>query len=179
MANRLLNLFSRKKSSAALVCLLLADLTGDSLDELLVLTMGLDEVKRLSLREEITEDRFAYGRIKCFGARDGRAFQYPSTLEAGCIHPIWGFVYLVPRGDSQGFALLDFRPYFGQGAGSYSYRLYAADKTEGFVALEKAEAIFQADQSSAVADTMEDATVEEVQALLDRMRVLQDSGPPC
>lgn len=155
----------------------LADLTGDSLDEMLVLTMDSGS-GAVDLRKTLSE--FSFGQIKYFGVRDGSVTEYPMTSDVACAHAGWGYVYLVPRSDGNGFAILDFRPYTGQGLADYSYGVNVPDETgEAWLCLDSGNVHFSLDPASVMGpDISSDATAEEVQALLDRVNAWRDSGVP-
>lgn len=155
----------------------LADLTGDGLDEMLVLTMDSGS-GAVNLRETLSD--FSFGQIKYFGVRGGSVTEYPMTSDVSCAHAGWGYVYLVPRSDGNGFAILDFRPYTGQGLAQYSYGINVPGEAGGeWLFLDSGEAHFSLDPASVMGpDISSDATAEEVQALLDRVNAWRGSGVP-
>ena len=226
MMGRLLNLFTRKKNSAALICLalaaallagglvaceqasgsvtgsgaendarralyetyfyenykedaasvVLADLTGDGLDELVVLSLDANSPYRW---EELTEDNFSFGQVECFSVADGAVTQVlgPDDMMVGSAHVGWGYTYLVPRTDGKGCALLNFRPWFGQGYGSYSFELFAFDDSGEQVTLDSGFVEFLA-YSEATVKLETEATREEIRAMRDTVNRYQTSGVP-
>lgn len=155
----------------------LADLTGDGLEEMLVLTMDSGS-GAVNLRKTLSD--FSFGQIKYFGVSDGAVVEYPMTSDVASAHAGWGYVYLVPRPDGDGFAILDFRPYTGQGMASYTYAVYGLeglDEVDEWLWLDGGEAYFSLDPVELMnPDNGDDATPEETQALLDRVQAYRDSG---
>lgn len=157
----------------------LADLTGDGLDELLVLTMESYTGGAVDLRQPVDAEQFSYGKLTVCGVQDGVVFQYNSICDVASAHAGWRYVYLVPRSDGNGFALLDFSPYTGQGMANYAYGVHALEPPEKdeWRFLDGGEANFSLDPVGTMdPDTGDDATPEEVQALLDRVQAYRDSG---
>ena len=154
------------------------DLTGDGLDEMLVLTMSTTDGKEANLRQPVNVGSFAYGQLSVCGVKNGAAFQYNLSADVYDSHAGWGYEYLVPRSDGNGFALLDFRPYLAQGSASYAYSVNVLDEeSESWVSLDSGEVFFSTDPVEALGpDTGGEATLEEVQAFLDRVQAYRDSG---
>lgn len=225
LRDRLANLFTEKKNSAALVCVVaaaallagglvacevaggsvetadperdarrelfqayfdenytadtasvvLADLTGDGLEELLVIALDPNMEDTPSMRGEFRP--FYYAQIEYFLLEDGAVVKCPGISDVANAHAGWGYVYLVPQ--ETGCAIVHFNPYLGQGAASYTLGVYTLDRDEGFVTVEQDEVFFQVERDSLMGgDTGSDATVEEVEAFLARWRALRDSGVP-
>lgn len=168
---------SFKENEASVV---LADLTGDGLDELLVLTMESYASGMIDLRQPVGAEQFSYGKLTICGEKDGTVFQYNSISDVANAHAGWGYVYLVPRSDGNGFAILDFRPYTGQGSASYTYGVYGLEglnELDEWLWLDGGESYFSVDPVETMdPDTGDDATLEEVQAFLARVRAYRDSG---
>lgn len=157
----------------------LADLTGDGLDEMIVLSMHSTSDTELNLRKPVTAEQFAYGGLTICGVKEGsEVFPYESLGDVASAHVGWGYLYLVPRPDGDGFALLKFSPYIGQGLAGYNYAVYGSEYDE-WLWLDGGEAYFSLDPVEAMGpDIGDDATVEEVQAFLDRAQAYRDSGVP-
>lgn len=152
----------------------LADLTGDGLEEMLVLTIDAP-----SIRQPIPAESFTYGAISFYLIEDGAVVPFGGGAEVSSSHAGRGWVYLVPRRDGKGYALLDYRPYTGQGRANYSYGLFILDGNSAFLSLEQDEVGFQLDESSLMGgDIGDDASVEEVEAFLDRVMDLLGDGVP-
>ena len=156
----------------------LADLTGDGLAEMLVLTMHTASDTQANLRQPVSEEEFAYGTLNICGVKDGAVFQYNSTSDVANSHAGWRYVYLVPRSDGNGYALFDFSPYIGQGMASYAYGVHSLDEAnDEWTALDTDEAFFSLVQASLMGPNLgDDATSEETQAFLDRAQAYRDSG---
>ena len=163
----------------------LADLTGDGLDELLVLTMHTTSDTQANLRQSVSAEEFAYSEPAVFGVRDGAVVPAPDELfSVGSSHVGWGYVYLVPRSDGNGFAILNFRPYSGQGQASYTYDVYGLDeRSEEWLSLDRSEVFFHiapddVDNSFFIMgeDVWIDSSVEEAEQLLSRVQAYRDSG---
>lgn len=161
----------------------LADLTGDGLDEMIVLSMHSTSDTELNLRKPVTAEQFAYGGLTICGWKEG--IEVSRDVPIGVVasaHAGWGCVYLVPRPDGDGFALLDFRPYIAQGMASYTYAVHGLeglDELDEWLWLDGGEAYFSLDPVEAMGpDNGDDATPEETQALLDRVQAYRDSGVP-
>lgn len=158
----------------------LADLTGDGLDELLVLTVYTTSDTEANLRQPVSAEDFAYGELNIYGVQDGAVFPYNSMGGVSNSHAGWGYEYLVPRSDREGFALLHFSPYIAQGSASYTYAVYGLeglDEDDEWLWLDGGEAYFSLDPVEAMGpDTGDDTTLEEAQAFLDRAQAYRDSG---
>lgn len=225
MKERLVNLFTNKKNSAVLVCLVLAaallagglvacekasgsevtlspenqarralfqtyfdrnytednasvvlaDLTGDGLEEMLVLTLDPDVAEPPSLRGELVE--FSCGSIEYFGVDGDAVVQYPAASVVSSSHAGWGYVYLVPW--EAGWAIADFRPYIGQGMADYDYSIYTLGEDGEFAAQEQEEVFFQIDTDSLMGEDMGgNSATEDVERFLSRWSALRDSGVP-
>lgn len=164
----------------------LADLTGDGLDEMLVLTVTTQDSENAEI-SSVTAENLAYGEWQVFGVKDGAVFPAPDEIfSVGSSHVGWGYVYLVPRSDGNGFALLNFRPYSGQGQASYDYSVNALyEETETLYSLDSGNAYFhliQEDEGAASLimgeDIWNDSSVEETEQLLSRVQAYRDSGVP-
>lgn len=164
----------------------LADLTGDGLDEMLVLTVTTQDSENAEI-SSVTAENLVYGEWQVFGVKDGAVFPAPNTIfSVSSSHVGWGYVYLVPRSDGNGFAILNFRPYSGQGQASYTYDVYGLDEqSEEWLSLDRNEAFFHitpddADSSFFIMgeDVWIDSSVEEVEQLLSRVQAYRDSGVP-
>lgn len=160
----------------------LADLTGDGLDEMLVLTVTTQDSENAEI-SSVTAENLAYGEWQVFGVKDGAVFPAPNTIfSVSSSHVGWGYLYLVPRSDGNGFALLYFSPYTGQGTASYTYAVYGQeglDELDEWLWLDGGEAYFSLDPVETMfPDIGDDATLEEVQALLDKVQAYKDSGVP-
>ena len=160
----------------------LADLTGDGLDELLVITIDPFGEEPFPLRKGITAPQLTLATESYYTVQDGVVAAFPGTSDVGSSHAGWGYGYLVPNPMGEGYALLDFRPYTGQGMASYSYGVFTLDMEEGFTTLEQGNVSFHIDDDDMPAvygeEVWNDATPEEVQALLDRVQAYRDSGVP-
>ena len=165
----------------------LADLTGDGLEEMLVLTMHTTSDTEANLRQSVSAEEFAYSEPAVFGVRDGAVVPAPDEMfSVGSSHVGWGYVYLVPRSDGNGFALLNFRPYSGQGQASYTYDVYGLDEqSEEWLSLDRSEVFFHiapddVDSSFFIPgeDVWIDSSVEEVEQLLSRVQAYRNSGVP-
>lgn len=165
----------------------LADLTGDGLEEMLVLTMHTTSDTQANLRQSVSAEEFAYSEPAVFGVRDGAVVPAPDEMfSVGSSHVGWGYVYLAPRSDGNGFALLNFRPYSGQGQASYTYDVYGLDEqSEEWLSLDRSEVFFHialddVDSSFFIMgeDAWIDSSVEEVEQLLSRVQAYRDSGVP-
>ena len=157
----------------------LADLTGDGLEEMLVLTMHTTSDTEANLRQSVSAEEFAYSEPAVFGVRDGAVVPAPDEMfSVGSSHVGWGYVYLVPRSDGNGFALLDFRPYLGQGMASYTYGVFGLEEADDeLLLLDWDECYFSVDPVESMdPDGGDDATLEEGQAFLDRVQAYRDSG---
>lgn len=151
----------------------LADLTGDGLEEMLVMTM--DSVA--SLREPVSPEDFSYASIAFHMIKDGKVTLFGGTCDVSSSHAGWGRVYLIPWTDSQSYALLDFRTYIGQGYANYSCNICILGENSTFISLEQRDVSFQLDSSSLMgSDTGEDASAEEVEELLSRVWELRGDG---
>lgn len=160
----------------------LADLTGDGLEEMLVLTMHTTSDAQANLRQPVGAEEFAYGGLTIYGVKEGsEVFPYESKLgDVANAHAGWGYMYLVPRSDGNGFALLDFRPFSGQGMASYFYNVDILDEqSDAWLSLDSGDAFFSLGLPDLMGpDTGDDVTPEEAQAFLDRVQAYRDSGVP-
>jgi len=163
----------------------LADLTGDGLEEMLLLTISTrnDAIAELS---SVTAGNFSYGEWKVFGVKDGAVAEYPALSAVSSSHAGWGYQYLIDLTDEPGWAVLDFRPYTGQGQAAYSYSVSVLDEAAGtWLSLDGGEVHFHiipedADSASLIMgeDVWEDSSVEEVEQLLSRVQAYRDYGAP-
>lgn len=163
----------------------LADLTGDGLEEMLLLTVSTRDYAIAGL-DNVTAENFGYGEWKVFGVQNGAVAEYPALPAVASAHAGWGYQYLVPLTDREGWAVLDFRPYTGQGQAAYSYSVSVLDEATGtWQSLDGGEVNFhiipeEADSASLIMgeDVWTDSSAGEVEQLLTRVQAYRDYGAP-
>lgn len=156
---------------------ILADVTGDGQDEMLVLTMYGTGGEALSLRDTVEADRFGWGRWEICGVREGEVVPLDSLRDIGGGHVGWGQQYLVPR--ETGFAVLEYDPYEGQGLAGYGYRLSRLTEEGEWVELDSGRVSFSLmEEGSPTAQGMEFSTDEEIALFLSKVWAYRDSGVP-
>lgn len=163
----------------------LADLTGDGLEEMLLLTVSTRDGATAEL-SNVTAENFSYGEWKVFGVKDGAVIEYPALSAVSSSHAGWGYQYLIPLADAEGWAVLDFRPYTGQGQAAYSYSVIVLDEAAGtWQSLDGGEVYFHivpedADSATLIMgeDVWADSSAGETEQLLSRVQAYRNSGAP-
>lgn len=156
----------------------LADLTGDGLEEMLVITMDPLGEEPFPLRRGMTADQLTLGTIDyCTVRNDEVVVLIRRGTDVSSSHAGWGYAYLVPNPAGEGYAILDFRPATGMGMAGYVYGVCTLGAEE-FVTVEQEELYFLLEREMLMGDASDDATPEEVQHLLDRAEAYRDSGVP-
>lgn len=162
----------------------LADLTGDGLEEMLVITMDPFGEEPFPMRKGVAAQQFTLARESYYTVQEGNVVVFPGTSDVSSSHAGWGYDYLVPNPTGEGYALLDFRPYTGQGMASYSYGVFTLNMEEGFTTLEQGTVDFHvldadADYPNITGEELwEDSSVEEAEQLIARVQAYRDSGVP-
>lgn len=154
----------------------LADLTGDGLEEMLVITMGPDASDLTHRRTSSEVYDFGYALLQCYSVVDGQV-TFSAEFEVSSSHAAWGSVYLIPNPAGAGYALLYFRPGSGMGEVSYRYSVYAVDENGSFVTVAENSTLFVAAPEMMMITDAGDSG-EQAQQVLAEVDDYRDSGVP-
>lgn len=154
---------------------LLADLTGDGLEEMLVVRLYDQEGAALDPEAEEL-DRFSYGGVAVYGVTDGQVTHWDGA-NVGAAHVGWGHQYLCPKAEG-GPALLTFSPYRNQGLASYSYTLFRYDEDGNQQILDCDSVHFVFSAAPSLAGDLEQSSRAEVEDFLARVEEYRADALP-
>lgn len=156
---------------------ILADLTGDDTEEMIVLRFADLEDASVSLREKtVSREEFGWAGLNVYGVVNGEVTLFLEEAVSSS-HVGWGHYYLCALTDG-GSALFRFSPYSIQGIASYSYGLFRFDEKGQRVDLERSEVEFALEPLSLMGEVVVSDSRATVEEFLRRAEEYQTAGIP-